>query len=376
MKNKLAAAVATLACVVAFIALVADFPTILAPWLLWFLAASALAFWLWPTGRTAIFSLVILGSFIFIGALVTAISGGEATATAAEGVNPEAGEAIYWSNGKCSTCHSLGTRGSAIRGPNHENVCATARDQRVAERRAAGATDIQSATDYLVESLVEPQAYIVDGFSGAMPKPHLPPISLVPDEIRAVITYMQAQGCAVDPSAINLPSAVLNAATAEVDAGAPFTLVLVGDPEAGRALFRDATGPAACSKCHAIEGEGEDVGPELTGVAGIQTLEYLFESIMDPSAEIAAGGYEPLQVQLSDGTVLSGVIVGEDDATVTIKDKETVETVVIKADISRERRYPDIPSIMPGNFGELLTVQQVADLIAFLQDSAEVPSEE
>jgi len=36
------------------------------------------------------------------------------------------------------------------------------------------------------------------------------------------------------------------------------------------------------------------------------------------------------------------------------------------------RRYPDEPSIMPSNFAELLTVKQVADLIAYLQESSGV----
>jgi putative heme-binding domain-containing protein len=93
---------------------------------------------------------------------------------------------------------------------------------------------------------------------------------------------------------------------------------------------------------------------------------------MDPSAQIAAGDYTPIQVQLNDGTILSGIIKDEDEATVTIKDKEDLETVVNKSDIQREKRYPDVPSLMPGNFGELLTVQQVANLIAFLQESAGV----
>ncbi|MGH8247346.1 MAG: c-type cytochrome, partial [Gammaproteobacteria bacterium] len=217
-----------------------------------------------------------------------------------------------------------------------------------------------------------PQAYIVEGFSGAMPKVYLPPVSLTPDEIRAVILYMQAQGCEPDAAAISLPAEILKAASAEVEAGAPFTLVVTGDPAAGQALFFDEAGAAACVKCHTVAGEGEEVGPELTDVAGTQTLEYIFESIMNPSAEIAAGDYEPIQVQLSDGTILSGIIKAEDDATVTIKDKEGVETVVNKPDINRERRYPDVPSIMPDNFGELLTVKQVADLIAFLQQSAGV----
>lgn len=375
--NKLARILAALACLGTFVALIADFPTVLLPWFIWFLAASALAIWLWPTGRTAIFALLTLGIFVFIGTLVTDISGGGTTATAAEGVNPEAGESVYWGKGKCSTCHSLGERGSAVRGPNHENVCGIARDQRVAERQADGATNIQTATDYLVESIAEPEAYIVEGYSGTMPEPYLPPISLNPDEIRAVITYLQAQGCEPDTGAINLPPEVLSAAVSDMVAGEAFTLVLAGDPEAGRELFFDARGPAACVQCHKIADEGSDVGPELTDVAGTQTLVYIFESILDPSAEIAAGGYEPIQVQLNDGTVIAGVIVEEDESKVLIKDKEGVETVANISDINRERRYPDVPSIMPGNFGELLTVQQVADLIAFLQDSAGVlPNEE
>ncbi len=368
---KLTRLLAALFCLGTFVALVVDLPVLLLPWILWFLAASALATYLWPAGRTIVFVLVMLGVFVYIGAVVTAISGGGGT-VAAEGVNPEAGEAIYWGKGKCSTCHSLGERGSAVRGPNHEGVCGKARDERVAERQAAGAATIQTATDYLVESIAQPQAYIVEGFSGAMPKVYLPPISLIPDEIRAVILYMQAQGCEPDVAAINLPAEILKAASAEVEAGGPFTLVVTGDPAAGKALFFDEAGSAACVKCHTVAGEGEEVGPELTDVAGTQTLEYIFESIMNPSAEIAAGDYEPIQVQLSDGTILSGIIKAEDDATVTIKDKEGVETVVNKPDINRERRYPDVPSIMPDNFGELLTVKQVADLIAFLQQSAGV----
>jgi putative heme-binding domain-containing protein len=363
---------AALACLGTFIALIADAPTLLLPWIVWFLAASALAAYLWPGGRTGVFVLVTLGVFVYIGVLVTAISGGGEGVVAAAGVNPEAGEAIYWGKGKCSTCHSLGDRGSAIRGPNHLNVCATAHSQRVAERQTQGATHIQTATDYLVESIAEPNAYIVSGFSGAMPRVYLPPISLSADEIRAVLTYLQAQGCEPDPAAIKLPPEVLNAAQAEVAASGPFSLVVKGDPEAGKSLFLDASGPAACVKCHMLAGEGGQVGPELTDVASTQTVEYIFESIMDPSAQIASGGYEPIQVQLKDGTVLSGIIKAEDGAAVTIKDKEGVETVVNEADIQREKRYPDIPSLMPGNFGELLTVKQVADLIAFLQQSAGV----
>jgi len=376
MLKKVVRILVALACLGTFVALIANLPTVFLPWILWFLAASAAAVWLWPAGKTAVFVLIILGVFVYIGELVTEISGGEATTAVAEGISPEAGEAIYWGKGKCSTCHSLGGQGSAVRGPNHADVCAKARDLRLPERQAAGASHIQTATDYLVESIADPQAYIVEGFAGAMPKVYLPPISLTPEEITAVIVYMQTQGCEPDPAVIELPSEILNAAATEVAAGGEFTLALVGDPAAGQELFFDAEGAAGCIQCHTVGEEGADVGPELTDVAGTQTLAYIFESIMDPSAQIAAGDYEPIQVQLNDGSVLSGIITGEDETALTIKDKEGVETVVNLSDISRERRYPDIPSLMPGNFGQLLTVQQVADLIAFLQQSAGVLPEE
>jgi putative heme-binding domain-containing protein len=173
-----------------------------------------------------------------------------------------------------------------------------------------------------------------------------------------------------------LPPAVLAAASAQESGGATFSLVVEGDPEAGQALFFDEASPAACVKCHAVAGEGADVGPDLTDVAATQTREYIFESIMAPSARIAAGGYEPILIQLNDGATISGVVSMEDGTSMTIKDKEGVVTTVNKSDIQRERRYPDEPSIMPSNFGELLTVKQVADLIAFLQESAGVLEEQ
>ena len=118
------------------------------------------------------------------------------------------------------------------------------------------------------------------------------------------------------------------------------------------------------------------MGPDLTDVAGTQTLDYIFESVMDPSAVIASRGYEPVQIRLADGTDISGVLRAEDDTTLTIVLKDGTVNSVAKSDIQRELRYPDLPSLMPSNFGELLTVQQVADLMAFLHESAEVLPEE
>jgi len=369
--RKLARVVSALALLGTFLAIISDVPVVLFPWIIWFLVAAVLAAWLWPGGRTIVFVLISLAIFVYIGNLITEISGGTAAVVAAAGVNPQAGEEIYWGKGKCGTCHSLGDQGSAVRGPNHENVCAIAQAERVPERQAAGASQIVTATDYLVESISDPDVYLVKGFSASMPKVYQPPISLTSEEIMAVITYMQAQGCQPDPGVIQLPDEVINAAAAGGAEEASFSLGVKGDPQAGRDLFFDAESSAACATCHTVGEEGSDVGPDLTDLAATQTQAYIFESIMNPSATIA-GGYDPILAQLQDGTLVSGVINAEDDATVTIKDKEGVVTVVNKSDIQREKRFPEEPSIMPANFGDLLTVKQVGDLIAFLQESAGV----
>jgi len=65
-----------------------------------------------------IFIIAVLAAFVYVGQVVTDIAGGGVASAVAEGVSPEAGEAIFFGKGKCSTCHSVGDEGSAIRCPN------------------------------------------------------------------------------------------------------------------------------------------------------------------------------------------------------------------------------------------------------------------
>ena len=61
-----------------------------------------------------------------------------------------------------------------------------------------------------------------------------------------------------------------------------------GDPERGRELFLHHP-IAACSRCHAVGGEGGVVGPALDGIASVKTPEYLWASLVDPNADMAEG---------------------------------------------------------------------------------------
>lgn len=268
--------------------------------------------------KVAAFVLVLVGLFVWAGETLTRASGDNRRVAPGEAVSVANGELIFWGPGKCSTCHAVGTRGTSVRGPNlgesrDGSIIAMRAIERAAERSAALGRSM-TPTEYLVESLSDPSAHVVEGFKDEMPVIYKPPIALEPGQFTSVILYLQSLGGEPDRGLISLP------ADAQRSAGAVSTAAwepyLDGDPVRGRELFFDATGPAACGVCHRVDGEGGEIGPDLTQVAGTRTAQFIVESLLEPDANIA-GGYEM--------------------------------------------------SLMPGNLAEMLTVQEFHDLLAFLR---------
>lgn len=141
-----------------------------------------------------------------------------------------------------------------------------------------------------------------------------------------------------------------------------FALERAGDAKHGRALFADLKG-LACAKCHKVGGEGGDVGPDLTGIAARYGRSELIESVLYPSAKIFSG-YEPWVVATADGRVLTGLLRGDDGATLTLVDAEA-RTITLAHDEIEERRPAEV-SLMPSGLAEGLSREDFADLIAYL----------
>ena len=93
------------------------------------------------------------------------------------------GREIMDGKGMCLTCHTIGKSG-ALRFPDLAGIGARA------GTREPGKSDV----DYLVESLYEPTAYVVEGFPPAMPPVNMPPIGLTDEEILSVIAALQSLG--------------------------------------------------------------------------------------------------------------------------------------------------------------------------------------
>ena len=317
--------------------------------------------------KICLFTVVLLAGFAYLGRVVTSVSGGAVQVV--EGVGPEAGEAIFWGKGTCYTCHAVGDRGGAIRGPNQGDSgplgipIGTRAEARAVERTEQSGRSF-TAIDYLLESLIEPNVYVVEGYKAEMPEVHLPPVALDADEIKAVVAYLVSQGGDAEQLQVEQSPfwETVKAATAAGAVAEPFALYTPGDPEAGRALFY-STEETACSRCHVIDGEGGQVGPELTMVAATRSVPFIVESILEPGATVASG-FEQTMISLADWSEISGVKKEETDETLVIADTLGELHTIQKSEIDTMEEIPG--SVMPENFGELLTVDEFHDLVSFV----------
>jgi putative heme-binding domain-containing protein len=135
------------------------------------------------------------------------------------------------------------------------------------------------------------------------------------------------------------------------------------DASAGRLLFRQS-----CATCHTLYGEGKKIAPDLTG-AQRNNLNYLLENIVDPSATVSKN-FKLSVVLLEDGRVLNGVIVGRTEKTLAFQ-TATDQVVVQRDEIEAMKESP--VSMMPEKLINVLSDQQIQNLIAYLMSSSQVP---
>jgi putative heme-binding domain-containing protein len=134
---------------------------------------------------------------------------------------------------------------------------------------------------------------------------------------------------------------------------------LPGDGGRGREVFT-----RACAMCHQYRGAaGATYGPDLGEVRNRLPMSLLTD-ILHPNQSIA-DGYELWFVQLSDGGAIGGVIGAETPTSITVRQPGGAETTVARSRIA-SMRIADA-SAMPEGLEAQITVQQMADLIAFIK---------
>jgi putative heme-binding domain-containing protein len=136
-----------------------------------------------------------------------------------------------------------------------------------------------------------------------------------------------------------------------------------GNPQAGAQLF---TTTAQCVKCHRFNGSGESAGPDLTSVSQRFQRREVLESIVYPS-HVVSDQYQSYTV-LANGRAYVGIITKHPDGSVTVLQSDGGKETLPADEI--EEIELSKTSTMPDGLLNPLTLEQVADLFAFLMDGA------
>ena len=130
----------------------------------------------------------------------------------------------------------------------------------------------------------------------------------------------------------------------------------------GQQLFK----AAACVGCHKLNGQGNNVGPDLTKLPPEYSKVDVLEHILNPSKKVDKK-YQSNVISLTSGKVLTGLIVEETGDSLKLIDNPSAPdkiTVVLKSDI--EERTPSEVSIMPKGVLNKLTREEIFDLLAYV----------
>ena len=143
-----------------------------------------------------------------------------------------------------------------------------------------------------------------------------------------------------------------------------------GDPKAGEELF---WGKAGCGGCHAVQGRGGRLGPDLTNIGGARALPQLQQAIVDPDAEISPG-YQGAQVLLKNGKTLRGVARNRTNYSLQLQDADGSLHLLSMNDVSQITLMKT--SLMPSDYSKRLGSQEIENLVAYLSRQSVRPVEQ
>jgi putative heme-binding domain-containing protein len=145
------------------------------------------------------------------------------------------------------------------------------------------------------------------------------------------------------------------------------TVVVTGDPAAGRDLF---FGRARCSSCHMVEGEGGFIAADLTGYGATRQPPDIRERIVNPT-KFARPGRGSVHVSMKDGKTFSGVTRNEDNFSIQLQDLDGQFVFLDKREIARIEPAPE--GLMPGDYGTSLSQTELDNLVSYLVHAVRRP---
>jgi len=137
-----------------------------------------------------------------------------------------------------------------------------------------------------------------------------------------------------------------------------------GSAEAGRPVFEKL-----CAGCHRFGAIGKDVGPDLTTLTSRFKRRDILESILWPS-KIISDQYQAEMLELSDGSVVTGMLVRENATALLVRTGENPDKPVVVTKARVANRVTSTISLMPEGLIDGLPYDVIANLMAFVSAPA------
>jgi putative heme-binding domain-containing protein len=139
-------------------------------------------------------------------------------------------------------------------------------------------------------------------------------------------------------------------------------LSLAGDANRGGVIFNKSSA-AQCKQCHAVQGFGGTLGPDLSHIGKKYERKALLETIFEPSKAIAPE-FVPYVVETTAGQVHAGFVVEQTAERIVLKDVKGQQIRIPAGEIEALVRQQK--SLMPELVLSEVSAQDAADLLAFL----------
>jgi cytochrome c oxidase cbb3-type subunit 3 len=213
------------------------------------------------------------------------------------------GEAPFLSN--CAFCHGVSGRGG--RGPS-----------------LVSARIIQNTSDDAIKNIIK----------NGIPGTSMPAFDMEQEDREAIVLYIRHLG-----------------------GGGVKAIAPSGNPAHGIEVYK----AHGCADCHRIGTAGSVFGPELSRIGSARSPEYLRESIINPSADIAQD-YDGATVETLDGKRFTGVRINEDSFFIQLRLQNQQFAQFDKAELGSVKDLDK--SLMPA-FTKL-SASDLNDLAAYL----------
>ena len=136
-----------------------------------------------------------------------------------------------------------------------------------------------------------------------------------------------------------------------------------GDARRGERIFRNPG--LGCVNCHAVHGQGGNIGPDLSALGTAQPVDFIIGAILQPQQEIKEG-YLSISVTTKDGEEYQGYLVRETADELVLRDVLQNQEVRLRQDTLQERKQNG--SVMPSGLADGLTREEFRDLVRFLSE--------